>query len=132
MPPLTATVDETYREYAGLLLRRHHLLLEGKDDDPQTEEVEDRLSVLWEQMDEEQRRSLNGVSSDLNWVRRGGLPAPKARTPEAVGPEEQDILAAAKAGSDWHAVLHHLRVCTPVIAPEDLARRRQEAYEAIG
>jgi tetratricopeptide (TPR) repeat protein len=125
-------MDELYREYAALQLRRHYLLLEGKDETDETEQVETRLSSLWEKLDEEQRWSLNGMGSDLNWVRRRGEPPPKGPKPADVTKKNREDLEAAQAADDWHAILHFLRVCSPLIFPESVAYTRATCYREIG
>jgi hypothetical protein len=125
-------MDAAYRDYAGLLLLRHRLLLDGKDADPETEGSERRLLELWQGLDDEQRRGLTGVASDLNWVRREGRPAPGAKKAENVTGQDKQRLVEAEAAKDWHAVLHSLRVCAPAISTEDLARCRATAYALLG
>jgi len=132
MSSFTPIIDEKYQKYAELLLARHQLLLDGKDGDSHTEDIEDRLTELWEKLDDAQQRSLNGVSSDLNWVRRRGALPPKSRKPEEITQADRDSLATAEAGKDGHGVLHYLRVCAPVEPGEALARRRANAYAEIG
>ena len=125
------TMNAAYRLYAGLLLRHQQLLRAGQDD-RETEEIEEQMSVLWGQLDEAQRRSLKGIGSDLNWARSGGLQAPKARRLDESSEEERSQLAAAEATGDWHAVLHLLRLCAPALGTADLARRRAAAYRGAG
>jgi hypothetical protein len=132
MSLLTPIVDTAYREYADLLLRRHHLLAEGKEDTAEAEAIDDRLTELWETLDEAQRSSLNGMSSDLHWVRRRGVSPPKGRKPEDVTQADREQLAQAETVKDWHAVLHHLRVCAPAMPPNLLAQLRAAAYGEIG
>jgi hypothetical protein len=132
MQPPGPKVDAGYRKYAELLLRRHTHLMEGRADDADTEQIDEELSALWEQLDESQRRSLSGMGSDLNWVRRHGALPPKARPAEAVTAEDTRLLTEAEAQKDWHATLHYLRVCAPALAIDDLARRRGAAYVGVG
>jgi tetratricopeptide (TPR) repeat protein len=127
------TIDAAFREYADLEFRCHHLLLGGKDDAPETSAAEDRREELWEKLDDVQRRSLSGMGSDLNWVRRNGEPPPKGRkAPEEVTPIEQQDLVAAIGRKDWHRVLHYLRLCAPMFPIATLAHLRGSAYDAIG
>lgn len=132
MPTPSPAMDATYRDYAGLLLRRHRLLLDGKDADAETKGVERCLLELWQGLDEEQRRSLTGAAADLNWVRREGRPAPGAKKAENVTDQERHRLIEAEAAKDWHAVLRSLRVCAPAVGTEDLARCRATAYALLG
>lgn len=132
MSPSIPTIDDAYRQYAELLLRRHRLLLQSKDKDPQTEEIEDQLTEVWEKLDDIQRHSLSGIGSDLNWIRRRTKPPPRGRKQNDVTQQEIHELLAKKASNDWHGVLFSLRVCAPVISPEKLAYLRASAYDAIG
>jgi hypothetical protein len=61
MRDFTPRTDAVYREYAEKQLRRHFLLIEGKSDSDEADQIEERLAVLWEDLNEAQRRSLNGV-----------------------------------------------------------------------
>lgn len=127
------TMNAVFREYAELGLRRHHLLSEGKDESAEVLEAEERMDALWPRLDEVQRRSLNGMASDLNWIRRKGEPPPKGRkTPMEVSAEEQKELSAAIKAKEWHRILHYLRLCAPVFEVALLAREREIAYAAVG
>ena len=127
------TIDAAFRESADLELRCHYLLLEGKENSPECLAAEDRMTVLWEKLDEVQRRSLNGMGSDLNWIRRNGEPPPKGRkTPEEVTSTELQDLEAALGSNEWHKALHYLRLCAATFVPRSLAALRGSAYDAIG
>jgi hypothetical protein len=126
-------IDAVFREYADLQLRRHDLLVAGKDDAPELAQAEDRMDNLWEQLDADQRQSLNGMASDLNWLRRNGEPPPKGRKlPEEVSEAERQELLTALASKDWHQVLHLLRVCALTLTATNLALLRGKAYIALG
>lgn len=125
--------DAGFVEYADSCLRHHQLLMEGKEASPEIAEIEDRMEELWLQLDEIQRQSLNGISSDLNWIRREGEPPPRGRTsPTEVCLHDQEELSAAMKSKDWHRVLHYLRLCAPAFESASLARERSVAYEFIG
>lgn len=132
MPETSLDLDALYREYAGILLRRHVLLVAGKAEGDEADALEDELSAVWEALDEPRRQSLKGVGSDLNWVRRDGAPAPKGRRAEEVDSQEMERLAVVEAARDWPATLHFLRLYAPLLPQHDLARRRQRAYEGAG
>jgi tetratricopeptide (TPR) repeat protein len=133
MAAFDPTIDAAFREYAELELRCHYLLLEGKENAPETLEAEDRMTALWEKLDEVQRRSLKGMGSDLNWVRRKGQPPPKGRKgSEEVPPTEQQELVTAIGAKEWHKVLHYLRLCAPSFPVDALAHHRARIYEALG
>jgi len=126
------TIDAVFREYADLGLRRHQLLSAGKDDSAEVAEAEERMDTLWPRLDEVQRRSLKGMASDLNWIRRKGEPPPKGRkTPVEVSEQDQQELSAAIRSKEWHRILHYLRLCAPAFQAASLARERGIAYEAI-
>jgi len=105
---------------------RQGLLIDGKGD--QADELEEQLSVLWEGMDDTQRSSLNGIASDLNWLRRRGVPPPKGRTASEVTESQLRELRAAQDAEDWHAILHHLRVCAAALPQDLLAYNRAMCY----
>jgi tetratricopeptide (TPR) repeat protein len=133
MSPFDPKIDATFREYADLELRCHHLLLEGMENAPETVEAESRMEELWENLDETQRRSLSGMGSDLNWVRRKGEPPPNGRkNPEEVTSTERQELMAAMGSKDWHKALHYLRICAPIFPIITLAQGRGKAYDALG
>ena len=132
MPIETPVIDDLLHNYADLLLRLHSLLLADKEGDPKMDEVEDSLSIIWEKLSEAQRHSLNGMASDLNWMRRGGAPPPKGRKPEDGTDQERQLLAEAETRGDWPTALHYLRVCAPALDTQNLARRKAAAYAGLG
>lgn len=128
MTDVTPKMDAAYREYAEKQMRRHFLLLEDKGDSDEADEIEARLAVLWEGMDETQRRTLNGIAADLNWLRRRGAPPPKGHAASEVTEAELHELQAAQDAQDWYAILHHLRVCAPAVPQDLLAYSRARCY----
>ncbi len=133
MKELDPMVDSVFRMYADLVLDRHRLLSTGKDESAAIVEAEERMDALWPGFDEAQRRSLKGMESDLNWIRRKGAPPPKGRkaTVEVVDHELRELSAAIKS-EGWHRILHYLRLCAPAFQSASLARERGIAYQAIG
>jgi hypothetical protein len=126
-------IDAAFREYADLQFLRHHQLLEGKDNVSETVAAENRMSELWDQLDEVERQSLKGMGSDLHWVRRKGAPPPKGRkVPEEVTLPEQQELVAAMGQRQWHKILDNLRLCAPMILISAFAHLRGHAYDALG
>ncbi len=126
-------MDAAFREYAELELRCHQLLLDAKDNVPETEAAEDRMNELWDKLDETQRQCLKGMGSDLNWVRRKGEPPPNGhKVAEEVTPIEQKEMVEAIGSKQWHKTLHYLRRCAPLIPIDALAYSRGRVYEAIG
>lgn len=123
-------LDATFREYADLEFRRHLLLLEGKEQEPGFDAIEDRMTGLWETLNASQRQSLKGMGSDLNWIRRRALP-PNGRKPEETTTAERQDLLRTRKENDWHGFLHSLRECAPIIPPSNLAYLRGTAYDAI-
>ncbi len=88
--PFAFVKDRNFRAYVRGLVRRHQLLAEGKEDSDYAELLEGRMSELWERLDDTQRQEMRGISSDLNWLRRGYLPAPKGRRKEDISKAETD------------------------------------------
>jgi len=126
-------IDEAFREYADLLLRRHYFLLERKEDSDESSLVEARMERIWPQLDAVQQQSLRGMESDLNWIRRKLEPPPRGRkTPADVTATDREELNAAMKSKDWHRVLHYLRLCAPCFRPASIALERGVAYSAIG
>ena len=133
MSSFQPTVDAAFREYAELELRCHFRLMEGKENDPETSLAEDRMTILWDELDEVPRRNLSGMGSDLNWVRRNCEPPPMGRkSPTEISDLEQQELLAAIRLKEWYKVLHYLRLCAPVFPEVTLAYLRGRIYEAIG
>jgi hypothetical protein len=90
------------------------------------------MTALWPSFDETQRKSLNGMNSDLAWVRdRGELP-PKGRRREEITAEDRARLAMARVLDEWHEFLHYLRICSAILPTNELAVFRGAAYGAIG
>ena len=132
MSPFDPTIDTNFREYADLQLRRHGLLMSGREQGPEFDQIEDRMTELWEKFDAAQRQSENGMGSDLNWIRRKGQPPPKGRKAEEVTPSERQELLAARMLNEWHGFLHYMRICASTIPAVNLAYLRGNAYDAIG
>jgi tetratricopeptide (TPR) repeat protein len=132
MGPHTPAIDDSYRRYVDLLLRHSRLLAERRDEDAETEAVEEEMTRLWDRLDAVQRHSLSGLGSDLNWVRRGCLPAPNGHRPEDVSKQDVRAWIEARAQGDWHGLLHYLRVCSPRNPTFGLAFHRALAWQAIG
>lgn len=132
MNSFAPAVNEVYLEYASRLLQHHRLLAEGRESSDEAILVEDEMTELWEQLDPVQRKSLSGLGSDLNWVRRGGQPAPYAPKPDDVSPEDRKALEEAGRVGDWHRLLHQLRACATSIPWSESARLRAEAWSKLG
>jgi tetratricopeptide (TPR) repeat protein len=130
--PYTPNLDETYRRYVDLLLQHHRLLSEGREEEAETEAIEEEMSCLWDRLDDAQRKSLSGLSSDLNWVRRRCQLAPQGRRSEEVTLQELQALVRFRDEADWHGLLHGLRACAPRMRPFQIASLRASAWEAIG
>ncbi len=131
MTPYDPTMNPEFYQFVILQLRRHRLFVAGNTDDPDADEIEDQMTVLWEKLDETQHQSVRGMSSDLNWIGRNGGTAPKGRQPGDVTHEDMLALLKSRSENEWHAVLHYLRLCTGAISPINLAYLRGQAYGAI-
>lgn len=133
MDEFTPTMNEEFRMYAGLRLRRHYLLLDEEDDSQEIAVVEEQMEALWEHFDAIQLQSLSGMGSDLNWIRRNCEPPPNGRkTPEDVSALDRQELEVAMKSKDWHRILHYMRLCAPSFRPASVARERGITYAAIG
>jgi tetratricopeptide (TPR) repeat protein len=132
MSPFDPTIDTSFLEYADLQLRRQGLLMHAKEQEPEFDQIEDRMTELWEKFDAIQRQSVNGMASDLNWIRRKGQPPPKGRKADEVTASERQELLAARVSKEWHRFLHYMRICASVIPAVNLAYLRGNAYDAIG
>jgi len=131
MTDFTPIVDDSYRRYAELLLEHHQHLTAGRADGC-LEAVEEEMTQLWGGLDGIQQRSLSGLSSDLNWLRRGGQVAPRAKSAVAVTPDDLSELQDARARNDWNKVLHCLRHCSAKLPAFDVAFLRATAWQALG
>ena len=121
-------VDSNYRMFVELQLSHCNLLAQGKDESPESEELEARMTALWRDLDDAQRKSLNGMGSDLNWLRSRGASPPKGRIAADVTEKDWADLESAQQNKDCHAILHHLRVCAPAIPQDILAHSRATCY----
>ena len=131
MRSFNPTIDANFQEYVDLQLRRNGLLSGGKEQDPEFDSVEDKMADLWEKLDDIQRQSVNGMGSDLNWMRRKGQLGPKSHSPAKVTQDERKDLVTARQSSDWHGLLHYLRICAPAMSAANLAYLRGQAYDAL-
>ncbi len=132
MSPFDPKIDNGFREYAALQLRRHGLLMSAGGPETEVDEIEDRMTKLWEEFDERQRQSANGMGSDLNWIRRKGNLPPQGRKAEEVTPNERQELLTALKTAERHAFLHYLRICASTMFSVNLAYHRGNTYDAIG
>jgi tetratricopeptide (TPR) repeat protein len=121
-------MDSTYRKFAELQLAHHDLLAQGKDELPEAEELEARMTVLWHGLDDAQRKSLNGMGSDLSWLRSRGAAPPNGRSAVDVTEVELAELESAQQNMSWHAILYHLRVCAAALPQDLLAYSRATCY----
>src|SRR5262245_20941243 len=122
MPPPRPIVDDLYRKYATLRVQLHHLFAEDKHESAEAEAVEEQLTELWDTLTDQQRLSLNGMAADLNWVRRGGDPAPRGPKREDVPLDGWTKLVNAIGARDWHALLYYMRTCYPILSFATLVR----------
>jgi tetratricopeptide (TPR) repeat protein len=129
--PMTVSVpkiDAAYREYADLLFRHHVILVRGRQGGEEMDSVEDEMSAIWAKLDEAQRQSLRGLSSDLNWILRRGGPPPNEQPRRPVTNAELRELQAAQEAGDWHATLHLLRMYAYAIRPDFAAYIKATCY----
>lgn len=124
-------IDEHYRRYTELLLR-HDELISQLEHGSELDSVESEMSELWDALDSIQQASVSGLSSDLNWLRRGGELAPRAKTAAQVSDAELEELSRARDAREWHKLLHCLRPCTAKISPFEVAFLRATAWKELG
>lgn len=123
-------INEAFRNYARILRRLHQLEVAGQAGSPEAAELETQLEDAWAPLTSEQRESVAGLGSDLNWIRRG---LPPRGTPKAkVQPEDLRALDRALRANRPHEVLCRLRQCAAVLPPADLARHRGDAWAQLG
>jgi tetratricopeptide (TPR) repeat protein len=132
MDTFTPTMNAVYLEYARKLLQHHRLLAEGREAADETIVIEDEMTELWDQLDAIQRKSLSGLSSDLNWVRRDGKLAPLFPKEVEISVDNRVELLKAYAGSDWHKALHQSRIMAALNPLFELASARGAVWEMIG
>lgn len=124
--------SDGFEAYADALLRHHLMLSEGKEDGPEMEQVEDQLAHHWEELDEAQQQQMRGVSSDLNWIRRGCAQAQRAKTREQVTPEELREFYQFNEAQAFAQTLTALRVCAAAVPPVFVAFVRGRCYSHLG
>lgn len=128
---LAPTIDDGYHQYADLLMGHFRLLAAGMDEADKTTAIEDAMSELWERLGADQRHCLSGLGSDLNWVRRRALPAP--RQPRHTGTsQDEKALSKARREKDWHACLNLLRKLGLTIPPSRAAHLRGLSWSSLG
>ncbi len=130
--PFAFVKDRNFRAYVRVLVRRHQLLAEGKEDSDYAELLEGRMSELWERLDDTQRQEMRGISSDLNWLRRGYLPAPKGRRKEDISKAETDEFLKLLEAWDILPLLHSMRACAPALNQGVVAMARARCYLSLG
>lgn len=131
MSEYTPIINDQFRQYADMLCQHDRLLFDAATE-PELDLVESEMTQLWNELDAVQQRSLSGLSSDLNWLRRGGQSAPKGKSPvEVTGGELRDLWRARDM-RDWHKLLHYLRVYSGQFSPLEIAALRATAWQALG
>lgn len=124
-------IDDRFRRYAQLLVMQHLLLSQSASHD-ELEKIEQEMTSLWNILDAAQHLSHSGLSSDLNWLRRGGRLAPKARPAQDVPDRDLQELFQARDRGDWHRALHQLRLCSAKLSPFESSLLRASAWHALG
>jgi tetratricopeptide (TPR) repeat protein len=126
------TADKTLRSYTLVLLTHHRFLASGREGDAVADAMEARLSELWERLDESQRQQARGMSSDLNWIRRGYALPPMGKKREEVTPEELNEFYRLHEAKDYLLLLKALRVCAAQVPPVVVALVRANSYLNLG
>lgn len=130
MNHINTTIPAEFRKYAALQMRRHKLLCENET--AASDEIEDEMDSIWDALDPEQRRNLNGFAADLNWIRRQSQPPPKGRKLDEVTTNDHRELLAAREAKDWFKFLHFLRMCAIALPPMNVGYLRGVTYHALG
>jgi len=130
--PKQPAITDYLEAYAETLLRHHLLVSDGKEENPKLEEVEDQLGRQWENLDKAQQEQMRGLSSDLNWIRRGYAQAPKAKAREQVAPDELREFYQLNEVQDFARMLPALRVCAAAVPPVFVAYVRGICYGRLG
>lgn len=118
--------------YAMALLRHHDLLSAPEEDSIRIEAIEDQMSALWGKLDENQKKEIRGISSDLNWLPRSCLPPPKGRgATDVKATELADHLALNERG-DFLPLLRATRICAPALPNGFVALARARCYFNLG
>ena len=125
-------MTDAYLAYAAHSLRYHDLQLRNDADTSAAEGLEEEMSAQWSSLDDVQRKSLSGIGSDLIWIRSKAVLAPRGRKLEEIEESDKRMLLEATKSNDYHAVLHHLRICAAAVSPEKLAFARGGAYRHAG
>lgn len=119
-------INEAYCSYVRALRRLHELEIAGQQQSPEAADLESALEAAWEPLTPEQRESVAGLGSDLNWIRRG-LP-PRGVQKEQITDSDRESLAQAIATGSPHEALRRLRHCAAVIPATELAYLRGNAW----
>ncbi|HJT33442.1 MAG TPA: hypothetical protein VJ783_15470 [Pirellulales bacterium] len=90
------------------------------------------MTHLWDELDSAQKQSLSGLGSDLNWIRRRGQPAPRAKLADQVTDAEIERVVRACDIGDWNGLLHDLRICGARLPAAEIARLRATAWQELG
>jgi len=114
--------SRTFQLYADDLLRHHSLLITELESGAALEAIENEMSQLWGELEPDERIEIRKMSSDLNWIRRGFLQAPKGRRSDDVRIEELEELDRLSAEaqddkSEIRKLLATLRLCLPALDP---------------
>ncbi|HUY89252.1 MAG TPA: hypothetical protein VMV10_10995 [Pirellulales bacterium] len=123
-------INEAYRIYVRILRRLHQLEVAGQAQSPEAAELESQLEDAWEPLTSDQRESVAGLGSDLNWIRRG-LP-PRGTPKEKVQSEDLKAVQRAIQANRPREVLWRLRHCAAAMPQAELARLRGDAWAKLG
>lgn len=130
--PKVPTSTGKFEAYAASLLRFHLSSSEVEDEGQEVERIQERMEQLWPQLDADQQRQARGLSSDLNWMRRGGDQGPKAKTREQITPEELREFYRFNEAQDFGRMLPSLRICAAAVPPTFVAFARGTCYTRLG
>ena len=90
------------------------------------------MTELWDRLDAIQQKSLSGLGSDLNSVRRGGISAPLGPRLGDVSTEDRRVLDEARDSFRLASVAAPSSRLWPSLSTIDLAQLRAEIWSILG
>jgi len=127
----TFPLDDAFRKYIRLLLRHHYLLCSDRSEDFEMDGVEGLLSDSWERLSDAQQQEARGISSDLNWLRRGFTPPPKGKKSEEVTASDRQRFQTVVEAGEHVEVLRATRDCVSVLPAGLIAIARSRSYLSL-
>ena len=121
--------NAAFDEYERLTIHLHRLMAVGKSESEEADSVRDAMDGPWKRLTGDERRYLDGLSSDLYML--SGDELPEIVSPSDVEARRREIMEARRS-LDALRMLALLRVGPPVLSIHDVAAMRAWAYDALG